>query len=66
MKRIVELDILRAMAILFVVMGHTLMGSDVNRFLRGCIYSFHMPLMFIISGFVAAMSFAARPMAGQC
>lgn len=65
MKRLVELDILRAWAIVFVVLGHTLAVSKASMFARGCIYSFHMPLFFIISGFVAAMSHEANPEVGS-
>ncbi len=60
-KRIVEVDILRAMAIAFVVLGHVLMVTPTGWFLRDCIYSFHMPLFFILSGFVTASSFEAHP-----
>lgn len=56
--RIIYLDALRGIAIIFVVMGHTVQfnmisysANDVFNF----IYSFHMPLFFIISGMAAAI-----------
>lgn len=46
-KRIVWIDQLRGLAFYFVVLGH--MGVTGN--LENWIYSFHMPLFFIVSGF---------------
>lgn len=43
------IDIMRGFAILFVVLGHVMSNS---LFLKGWIYSFHMPLFFLISGMV--------------
>lgn len=40
------LDQLRAIAIFIVILGHVTLPSQANKF----IYSFHMPLFFIISG----------------
>ena len=54
--RFVSVDIVRAMAIVFVVVGHSLIYAGRGEFLMGCIYSFHMPLLFVLSGFVAAAS----------
>ena len=58
--RVVSIDIVRAMAIVFVVVGHSLIFADRGGFIMGCIYSFHMPLMFVLSGFVAAASWERR------
>ena len=44
-KRITYIDIARALAIFFVIMGHSSSG-----YIHKMIYSFHMPLFFIISG----------------
>lgn len=44
--RILWLDQLRAIAIFFVVLGHVALPAGAVKF----IYSFHMPLFFIISG----------------
>lgn len=43
-------DILKGIAILFVLLGHT-PGTPVA--LKNLIYSFHMPLFFVLSGFLA-------------
>ena len=51
-----SMDIVRAMAITFVVLGHALIYANSGTFLMGCIYSFHMALMFALSGFVTAAS----------
>ena len=54
--RMQSVDIVRAMAIMFVVLGHALIYANSGSFLMGCIYSFHMALMFALSGFVTAAS----------
>ena len=54
--RVVSLDLVRAMAIVFVVVGHALIHANCGGFLMGWIYSFHMALLFVLSGFVAAAS----------
>lgn len=46
-KRIEYLDILKGIGILFVILGHTYMGGFIGTF----IFSFHMPLFFLISGY---------------
>lgn len=50
-KRCEEIDIMRGIAILLVVLGHSIgvTTDPMNRF----ILSFHMPLFFIISGMVS-------------
>ena len=54
--RVVSLDVVRAMAIVFVVVGHALIHAECGGFLMSWIYSFHMSLLFVLSGFVAAAS----------
>ncbi|MBQ3449220.1 MAG: acyltransferase family protein, partial [Synergistaceae bacterium] len=56
--RIQEIDSLRGFAIFLVVLGHAIIKFPVNltdifylSILDRIIYSFHMPLMFAISGF---------------
>ena len=49
-KRIPEIDIMKGIAILCVMIGHTTWRSE---WLAISIYSFHMPLFFIISGYFA-------------
>ena len=51
-----SVDIVRAEAIMLVVLGHALIYANSGSFLMGCIYSFHMALMFALSGFVTAAS----------
>ena len=45
-KRELWIDILRGIGILLVVLGHT------NPPFKRIIYSFHIPLFFILSGFL--------------
>lgn len=47
-KRIDSVDILRAVGILIMVMGHVGFGGKFDRY----IHSFHMPIFFLISGFL--------------
>lgn len=46
-KRIEEFDILKGIGILLVVIGHCTLSNN----LHCLIYSFHMPLFFMVSGF---------------
>ena len=50
-KRNVTFDIVKALAIWLMVVGHFLDGSQ--NILRTIIYSFHMPLFFMVSGYLA-------------
>ena len=56
-KKIEEITILRGIAFLLVIIGHSYPDSayeyinDYTQFFHDYIYSFHMPLFFIISGF---------------
>ena len=45
-RRILWIDQLRGIALFFVVIGHVALPSNI----KSVIYSFHMPLFFIISG----------------
>lgn len=52
-------DILRGLAMLMVVLGHTMSGSNVNSeasFLYQVVWSLQMPLFFLISGYVTQFS----------
>ncbi|KAA8816498.1 hypothetical protein EMB92_06240 [Bifidobacterium callitrichos] len=49
LHRVAAYDMARGMGIIFVVIGHTL---PMDTYGRALIYSFHMPLFFIISGAV--------------
>lgn len=47
-NRIDWIDVAKGIAILLVIIGHTL---KMGAFLRNIIFSFHMPLFFILSGY---------------
>ena len=47
-KRIKYLDVAKAIGIILVIIGHV----SQNRVITSIIYSFHMPLFFILSGYV--------------
>lgn len=47
-KRIDWIDLCKALAIIAVIIGHTV---QFGTFIRNFIFSFHMPLFFILSGF---------------
>lgn len=48
-SRIPEYDIAKGIGIILVIIGHTIPSSD---YLHTFIYSFHMPLFFLVSGLV--------------
>ena len=45
-ERVVYIDVVKGFAILLVVLGHILQNCELDRY----IYSFHMPLFFLLSG----------------
>lgn len=47
-KRIAYIDIAKGIGILFVMLGHCLYSEESP--IRLFIYSFHMPLFFVLSG----------------
>ena len=51
-KRLYYVDIARAFAIIFIVLGHTVSHSEHLKFLFTLLYSFHIALFFMISGFI--------------
>lgn len=54
-KRILSLDYMKAFAILLVVLGHLIDGVDSpENSIRTFIYSLHMPLFFVVSGFLSS------------
>lgn len=66
-NRCKEIDVLKGIAILMVVLGHIIEGViqsqaasstlyDNLNFIYIAIYSFHMPMFFCISGYIAAMN----------
>jgi len=52
-KRILWVDIAKALAILSVPISHTL---NLDMTIRGMIFSFHMPLFFILSGYTTKLA----------
>ncbi len=55
-KRELYLDIVKGMAIILVMIGHSTMANEYAPFghrslIQHFIFSFHMPLFFIISGY---------------
>ena len=54
MKRIVTLDIAKAICIILVVIGHYIPDNSPDWYvlMRTFIYSFHMPLFMFASGFI--------------
>jgi fucose 4-O-acetylase-like acetyltransferase len=53
------IDLLRGIAIMFVVFGHTMVGTTVNStnsILFNIIWTLQMPLFFLISGYVTKYS----------
>lgn len=52
-KRLDYVDVCKAIGILLVVLGHTYYGPKM---LHNLIYSFHMPLFFILAGFTYSKS----------
>lgn len=51
MQRIKYIDILRAIAIFLIVFGHAIVHSLNSHIIFNIVYSFHVPLFFMISGF---------------
>ncbi|MDD6072582.1 MAG: acyltransferase family protein [Clostridiales bacterium] len=52
-KRIEWIDCTKGIAILLVILGHTIVSHDL---IRGLIFAFHMPLFFIFSGMLMHFS----------
>lgn len=67
MQRIVSWDVIKFIAIFFVVWGHALNAFDLKHEhcyeLHRFIYSFHMPLFMIVSGYFSASSFQMNVLA---
>ena len=56
-RRIEMIDIAKALAIVLVILGHTVGNFDMPAY-RLIIYTFHMPLFFILAG----MSMKTNPL----
>lgn len=59
--RIEWVDILKGLAILLVVVGHMEYAEGTANPGRMLIYSFHMPLFFMLAGYTAALSLSRNP-----
>lgn len=64
-QRVEWIDILKGIAILLVVVGHMPYAEGTGNPGRVLIYSFHMPLFFMLSGYTAALSVSRNPHMGQ-
>lgn len=53
-RRVESIDVAKGLGILVVIFGHILGENDL--FLEKLIFSFHMPLFFVLSGFVLKFS----------
>lgn len=58
-KRLPELDVLKGLGILFVILGHSVPDFPINlradfasSTVESVLYGFHMPLFFLSAGFV--------------
>ena len=58
-QRIKYIDILRAIAIILVIIGH-IPNPNLNTSIHKCIYAFHIPLFFFISGMTASFTNYAK------
>lgn len=56
-SRNIVIDITKGILILLMVIGH----SGAPKWLENCIYSFHMPCFFIVSGFLFSFNYLERP-----
>ena len=52
MRRCEKVDFLKGVAIILMVMGHLISGIECMRIPFNFIYSFHMPLLFFLSGYL--------------
>ena len=50
MKRLTYIDVMRGFAIFFIVYGHSIVHSLNSHIAFNIVYSFHVPLFFVISG----------------
>lgn len=64
-QRIEWVDILKGIAILLVVVGHTEYAEGASNPGKTLIYSFHMALFFMLSGYTAALSLSRHPHLGR-
>ena len=51
-KRNDSIDFVKGVLIIFVILGHVVLGTISGNLIRGVIYSFHMPLFLFVSGYM--------------
>jgi fucose 4-O-acetylase-like acetyltransferase len=51
-KRLYNIDLIKGLLIISVIIGHIILGKVETTFARYIIYSFHMPLFIAVSGFL--------------
>lgn len=54
-ERVYWIDITKGIAIILVVIGHTICYGNTGPIIKSVIFSFHMPLFFIMSGYTASL-----------
>ncbi len=64
--RISWVDEAKGIAILLTIIGHTVAYGVYGSMLRGAIYSFHMPLFFILGGITVKVSSSGSEYADRC
>lgn len=52
-QRDIPMDVLKGIGVIFVILGHLATTERVGQGLWNYIYSFHMPMFFMISGYLA-------------
>lgn len=51
-KRLYNIDLVKGFLIIFVILGHFILGKVEDNIARYFIYSFHMPIFIAVSGFL--------------
>ncbi len=54
-------DIVKALLIILVVMGHVALGTVDENYLRKLIYFFHMPVFIAVTGYFVSGALLAKP-----
>lgn len=54
-ERICWIDLSKLVGILFIIAGHTIIYPDYGTYIRSLIFSFHVPLFFILSGYTSKL-----------
>jgi fucose 4-O-acetylase-like acetyltransferase len=64
LERFADINVLKGIGILLVIFGHIheSTGPVLWQQVRGIIYTFHMPLFFIVSGFLYSYGVRAKPL----